>query len=73
MKLREYFVHMDFIKNTLNCVPKMNEGLMGLERHEAEQLMTEFYVNYNFKFLKVCSTYIARDGYREPVFFWTGT
>ncbi len=24
------------IKNILNCVPKMNEGLMGLERHEGE-------------------------------------
>ncbi len=23
------------------CVPKMNEGLMGLERHEGELLMTE--------------------------------
>ncbi len=24
----------DFIKNILICVPKMNEGLTGLERHE---------------------------------------
>ncbi len=23
-----------FIKNILNCVPKMNEGLKGLERHD---------------------------------------
>ncbi len=30
----------DFIKNILICVPKMNEGLMGLERHEDESLMT---------------------------------
>ncbi len=29
-----------FIKNILICVPKMNKGLTGLERHE--QLMTEF-------------------------------
>ncbi len=26
----------DFIKNTLMCVPKMKEGLTGLERHEGE-------------------------------------
>ncbi len=26
----------DFIKNSLICVPKMNEGLTGLERHEGE-------------------------------------
>ncbi len=26
----------DFIKNILICVPKMNEGLIGLERHEDE-------------------------------------
>ncbi len=26
----------DFIKNILMCVPKMNEGLTGLERHEGE-------------------------------------
>ncbi len=32
----------EFIKNILICVPKINEGLMGLERHEGEQLMTEF-------------------------------
>ncbi len=25
-----------FIKNVLICVPKMNEGLKGLERHEGE-------------------------------------
>ncbi len=25
---------LDFIKNTLICVPKMNKGLEGLERHE---------------------------------------
>ncbi len=30
------------IKNILICVPKMNEGLKGLERHEGEYLMTEF-------------------------------
>jgi len=28
--------HSDFIKNILFCVPKMNKGLMGLERHEGE-------------------------------------
>ncbi len=32
----------DFIKNILICVPKMNKGLTGWERHEGEQLMTEF-------------------------------
>ncbi len=32
---------LDFIKNILICVPKMNEGLTGLEWHEGEQLMTE--------------------------------
>ncbi len=26
----------DFIKNILICVPKMNEDLTGLERHEGE-------------------------------------
>jgi len=26
----------DFIKNILICVQKMNEGLMGVERHEGE-------------------------------------
>ncbi len=26
----------EFIKNILICVPEMNEGLMGLERHEGE-------------------------------------
>ncbi len=26
----------DFIKNILICVPNMNEGLSGLERHEDE-------------------------------------
>ncbi len=25
-----------FIKNILICVPKMNKGIMGLERHEGE-------------------------------------
>ncbi len=33
---------MGCIKNILTCVPKMNEGVTGLERHEGEQLMTEF-------------------------------
>ncbi len=32
----------EFIKNILICVPKMNGGLAGLERHEGEKLMTEF-------------------------------
>ncbi len=26
----------DFIKNIFICVPKMNEGFTGLERHEGE-------------------------------------
>jgi len=26
----------DLIKNILICVPKMNEGLTGVERHEGE-------------------------------------
>ncbi len=26
----------EFIKNILICVPKMNEGLTGLEQHEGE-------------------------------------
>ncbi len=26
----------EFIKNILICVPKMNRGFMGLERHEGE-------------------------------------
>ncbi len=33
---------LDFFKNILICVPKMNVGLTGLERHEGEYLMTEF-------------------------------
>ncbi len=28
--------HLDLIKNILICVPKMNEGLLGLERREGE-------------------------------------
>ncbi len=32
----------DSIKNTLNYVPKMNEGLTGFERQAGEKLMTEF-------------------------------
>ncbi len=27
---------LDFVKDILICVPKMNEGLTGLERHEGE-------------------------------------
>ncbi len=27
---------LEFIKNILICVPKINEGLTGLERHEGE-------------------------------------
>jgi len=27
---------LDLIKNILICVPKMNEGLTGVERHEGE-------------------------------------
>ncbi len=37
---------MDYLNNALFiliCVPKMNEGLTGLERHEGEWLMTEFW------------------------------
>jgi len=33
---------LDFIKNILICVPKMNAGLTGVEQHEGESLMTEF-------------------------------
>ncbi len=32
----------EFIKNILICVPKINEGLTGLEQHEEEYLMTTF-------------------------------
>ncbi len=32
---------IDLIKNILICV--LNEGLTGLERHEGEQLITEFF------------------------------
>ncbi len=32
----------DLIKNTLNCGPKMNEGLTGLEQHEGGLWMTSF-------------------------------
>ncbi len=41
----------EFIKNILICVLKINEGLTGLERHEGEELMTEF------KFLVELSLY----------------
>ncbi len=27
---------LDFIKNVLICIPKMNKGLTGLDRHEGE-------------------------------------
>ncbi len=42
----------DFIKNIFICFPKMNEGFMGLERHEGEIFMTEFFwgVNNPFKY-----------------------
>ncbi len=30
----------DLIKNILFCVPKTNEGFMGLEQHEGEKLLT---------------------------------
>ncbi len=30
----------DFIKNILFCVPTMNEGLTGLERHEGDRGIT---------------------------------
>ncbi len=36
---RKTFVHLrntNFIKNILVCVPKMNEGLTGLEQDEGE-------------------------------------
>ncbi len=37
-----YIIPLDFIKNIpmKMCVPKMNEDLMGLERHEGESLVT---------------------------------
>ncbi len=34
---------------SLNCVPKMNEGLMGMEQHG---INFHFWVNYPFKGLK---------------------
>ncbi len=30
------YAALDFIKNIFICVPKMSEGLMGLEWHEGE-------------------------------------
>ncbi len=33
---------LDFIKNILICLLKMNKGLVGLEQHEGEKLKTEF-------------------------------
>ncbi len=38
----DYFNNADFIKNILICVPKMNKGHTGLERHEGEWVMTQF-------------------------------
>lgn len=35
-----------------NCVSKMNESLMGLERHEFAQLMTEFSFSWTNPFLQ---------------------
>ncbi len=32
---------LEFIKNILICVLKINQGLTDLERHEGEELMTE--------------------------------
>ncbi len=42
---------LKFIKNILICVPKMKEGLTGLEQHEGEQCvkkikMTTLFNNY---------------------------
>ncbi len=39
----------DFIKNILICVLKMNEGLIGLERHEGLLITEYFLVIYPFK------------------------
>ncbi len=36
MQVHESTMHVDFIKNILICVPKMNEGFTGLEQHEGE-------------------------------------
>ncbi len=36
MHVHESTMHVDFIKNILICVPKMNEGLTGLEQHDGE-------------------------------------
>ncbi len=34
-----------FIKNILICVPKMNKGLTGLERHECQTLSSSAFVS----------------------------
>ncbi len=36
MNMTEVWQLSDFIPNILICVPKMNEGLTGLEKHEGE-------------------------------------
>jgi len=44
MKVLGQWTEIWSIKNILLCVMKMNLSLMGSERHEGEQLMTEFSV-----------------------------
>ncbi len=50
---------LEFIKNILICVLKINQGLTDLERHEGEELMTEisFWLNCPFK-VKAAFTFL---------------
>ncbi len=51
---------LEFIKDILICVLKMNKGLTGLERHESE-FHFKFQVIYNFK-LFIKSSFLASLG-----------
>ncbi len=42
LSVRGWESSQNSLKHILICVPKMNGGLTGLERHKGEQLMTTF-------------------------------
>ncbi len=48
-----------FIKNILIYVPKMNEGPTGLEQHEGEKLMSDFFFRENYSFKSCSHIYMA--------------
>ncbi len=66
---------LEFIKDILICVLKMNEGLTGLERHESE-FHFKFQVIYNFKFQVIYKIFVfgllglIQPKLNKPTNFW---